>query len=109
MIHPAAHCPHFRNFQVIFGNCDGGELRSFPLQHMLLATRNARVFKSSVLSSRVTVFGRVRTEAQKAAAKRKRAENPEATKKASQKWKAENPDEVKKGHDIWARRVRLRT
>ena len=52
---------------------------------------------------------RVRTEAQKAATKRKRAERPEATKKASQKWKAENPDEVKKGTDTSHRRVSLRT
>ena len=52
---------------------------------------------------------RVRTEAQKAATKRKRAERPEATKKASQKWKAENPDEVKKGSYTRNRRVSLRT
>ena len=45
--------------------------------------------------------GRVRTEAQKAAAKRKHAENADATKKASQKWRAQNPDidKAKKGHD----------
>ena len=35
---------------------------------------------------------RPRTEAQKAAAKRKCAENPDANKKASRKWKEHNPD-----------------
>ena len=52
---------------------------------------------------------RVYTEAQKAAAKRKRAENADATKKASQKWRDENPDKVKKGTDTSNRRVSLRT
>ena len=54
---------------------------------------------------------RVRTVAQKAATKRKRAENPAATKKASQKWRDENPDKVKKGVDTSNRyrRVSLRT
>ena len=42
---------------------------------------------------------RVHTEAQKAASKRKRAENLAASKKASQKWRDANPDKVKKGHD----------
>ena len=36
MPHPISHCPHRRNFQVIFGNRDGGELGGFPLQHMLV-------------------------------------------------------------------------
>ena len=36
MVHPTAHCPHRRNFQVIFGNRDGGELGGFPLQRMFL-------------------------------------------------------------------------
>ena len=38
---------------------------------------------------------RVRTEAQKAATKRKRAENPAATKKASKKWYDANPAKVR--------------
>ena len=38
---------------------------------------------------------RVYTEAQKAAAKRKRAENPAATKKASKKWYDANPAKVR--------------
>ena len=38
---------------------------------------------------------RVRTEAQKDAAKRKRAENPAATKKASKKWYDANPAKVR--------------
>ena len=36
MPHPTAHCPHRHIFQVIFGNRDGGELESFPLQRMFL-------------------------------------------------------------------------
>ena len=51
----------------------------------------------------------VHTEAQKAASKLKRAENPAASKKASQKWRDANPDKVKKGHDTSHRTVSLRT
>ena len=36
MSHPTVHCPHRRNFQVIFRSRDGGKLGDFPLQHMLL-------------------------------------------------------------------------
>ena len=47
-------------------------------------------------------MARVHTEAQKAATKWKRADNPAAaaTKKASQKWRNANPDKAncKKGH-----------
>ena len=52
---------------------------------------------------------RVYTEAQKAAAKRKRAENPAASNKASQKWRDANPDQVMKGQDTSSRTVSLRS
>ena len=52
---------------------------------------------------------RVYTEAQKAAAKRKRAENPEASKKACQKWQDANPDKVEKGRLKSHRTVSLHT
>ena len=29
LLHPTSHCPHRRIFQVVFGNCDGGELGGY--------------------------------------------------------------------------------
>ena len=51
---------------------------------------------------------RVRTEAQKDAAKRKRGENPEATSRASKKWKDNNPDKVKKHEAVKVVKVSTR-
>ena len=50
----------------------------------------------------------VHTEAQKAASKLKRAENPAASKKASQKWRDADPDKVAKGMETSHRTVSWR-
>ena len=54
-------------------------------------------------------MARVYTRAQKAAAKRKRAESKEATSAASKKWKTNNPDGAKKGHELFNETVSIHT
>ena len=70
-----------------------------PYQNSASAARSFAIFPLAYFDRWcVHASSGISIPAQKAATKRKRAENPEATSRASKKWKDHNPDKVKKAH-----------